>query len=97
MDSDERILGAIGKVEEKVDTLTDKFNASDIRTAVAIAELKQAEAACPIQEVQATLRTVEGTANEAKREGRRISAIIAGGISAIGVAVAAALGWRSGS
>ena len=77
-----RIMSAVEKVGKKVDNLTDKFTASEIKTAVAIAKIQQIEATCPINEVEETLREVEKTSDQNKRDMRRISAFIAGVVAA---------------
>lgn len=96
LEAEDRILVAVGKVEKKVDTLTDRFTKNQIETAVAIAKIQQAEAACPIREVEDAVREMRTNAEADRRAQRRLTTMIATAISGAGAAIATALGWKGG-
>ena len=61
-----------------------------------LATIEQIEVACPIGEVEATLREVEKTADQAKRDNLRTSAMIATGVGGIWAGLLAFFGWHQG-
>ncbi len=84
-----------GTVHSRISKLSADTGEFKLEVTKTLAKIEQIETTCPIRDVQVTLRDCEATAKDAKREARRISALIAAGISAIGAAIAAAIGWRN--
>jgi hypothetical protein len=101
MDSEELILSEIRGVKQDVREVHSRVSAMQkdtvdfkIRVEKSLSTIEQIESTCPIRAVEATLREVEKTAEQAKRDNLRITAIIATGVGGIWAGILAFLGWH---
>lgn len=85
----------IKEVHSRVSSLQKDTGEFKLRVERSLATIEQIETTCPIREVEAALREVEKKAEEARRESRRASALIATGIGGVWTAILAFFGWRN--
>ena len=91
-ESERRILRAVEKVEQKVDTLVETTGTFTLQVTDRLARIDQIELACPINEVEVRLRGVEQKVDAVKGETKRTSALVASIIGGVWTAILAFFG-----
>lgn len=99
-DNEQRILdeirgvrGDVKEVHSRVSSLQHDTGEFKLKVTETLAKIEQIESTCPIKEVELMAREAQTTADDARRESRRVSAIIAAGISSVIAGIGAFFGF----